>query len=128
MGLGKTVIALCAARAWQRVGGWAVLVLCPVSVRPSWEREAAAVGVAITTHSWGAVPPPPPADCKYVLVADEAHYMQSMESQRTNAALRLAAAASAVILATGTPLKNARCAGVAAPAAAPRQAGTACWG
>eukprot|EP01051_Picozoa_sp_SAG22_P000871 SAG22_NODE_28_length_28728_cov_19.603619_14_plen_754_part_00 len=62
----------------------------------------------ITTHSWGGVPAPPPTGCLYVLIADEAHYMQSMESQRTVAALRLADRAGAVILATGTPLKNAR--------------------
>jgi hypothetical protein len=52
-----------------------------VSVRPSWEAEAAAVGVAITTHSWGSVPPPP-RGAPYVLIADEAHYMQSIPGRK----------------------------------------------
>jgi hypothetical protein len=36
------------------------------------------------------------------------HYMQSLESKRTLAALRLCDKAGAAVLATGTPLKNAR--------------------
>ena len=110
MGLGKTLISLVAARAWQRTTNGAVIVLCPVSVRASWESEAAMVDVVISTHSWGSVPAPPPrtGTAGYFLIADEAHYMQSLESKRTIAALRLCESAGALVLATGTPLKNAR--------------------
>ena len=105
MGLGKTVISLVAAKAWQRVTNGAVLVICPVSVRSSWEAEAEMVDVVISTHSWGSVPAPPPrtGTAGYFLVADEAHYMQSLESKRTIAALKLCASAGALVLATGTP-------------------------
>ena len=51
MGLGKTVISLVAARAWQRVTGGPVLVLCPVSVKAGWEKEAAIVGVVVS-YRW----------------------------------------------------------------------------
>eukprot|EP01043_Picozoa_sp_COSAG02_P002424 COSAG02_NODE_55_length_43887_cov_30.660364_45_plen_1209_part_00 len=110
MGLGKTIISLVAAKAWQRVTNGAILVICPVSVRSSWEAEAEMVDVVISTHSWGSVPAPPPrtGSAGFFLVADEAHYMQNMESKRTVAALKLCASAGALVLATGTPLKNAR--------------------
>jgi hypothetical protein len=113
MGLGKTLISLVAGRAWQEITGSPVLVLCPVSVKAGWLKEAAIVGVTVTVHSWGSLPAPPPCAKSgrgggYFLIADEAHYMQSMESKRTEGALRLCQSAACTVLATGTPLKNAR--------------------
>ena len=47
---------------------------------------------------------------KFVLICDEAHSMQSMSSQRTQAALTLCLNSSCegVLLSTGTPMKNGR--------------------
>lgn len=47
---------------------------------------------------------------RYLLIADEAHYIQSLCSQRTQAALRLAlhVNCAGVVFATGTPMKNGR--------------------
>eukprot|EP01051_Picozoa_sp_SAG22_P008881 SAG22_NODE_704_length_7777_cov_6.153295_11_plen_237_part_00 len=45
---------------------------------------------------------------RYVLICDEAHYMQNLATKRTQDALALAAPALAVVLATGTPVKNAQ--------------------
>lgn len=111
MGLGKTLIALVAARAFQRERRCRVLVICPISVAAGWEKEAAAVGVVISIHSWGKVPEAEQELRKgqdFMLVCDEAHYMQNINAKRTKAALALADAASVLVLATGTPAKNAK--------------------
>jgi SNF2 family DNA or RNA helicase len=107
MGLGKTLISLVAARAIQRATGCAVTVLCPISVAGGWAMEASAVGVDIEIHSWGKVPAPSKGG-HYMLICDEAHYMQNMSAKRTKAALELAAVAGVLVLATGTPAKNAK--------------------
>jgi hypothetical protein len=82
MGLGKTLIALVAARAfqqsarklqdgWKRCkdGGITVLVLCPVSMIDAWQQQAVSVGVTITVHTWGKIPRPVPGsrcdDCAF---------------------------------------------------------------
>ena len=61
MGLGKTLIALVAARAFQQSTNCAVLVLAPLSMRGAWEAEARNVGVVLQVYSWGSVPRPPAA-------------------------------------------------------------------
>jgi len=108
MGLGKTLIGLVAAKAFAEVLGAKAVVVCPVSLKRNWLKEAAMVGVDIEVHSWGKVPAPP--GHSFVFVADEAHYMQSLGSKRTQGALALAKSPNcvAVILATGTPIKNGR--------------------
>jgi hypothetical protein len=47
---------------------------------------------------------------RYLLIADEAHAMQTVSSQRTQSAIRLCLhpACRGVVLATGTPMKNGR--------------------
>lgn len=47
---------------------------------------------------------------KYLVIADEAHAMQTLTSQRTQAAIRLCLhpSCAGVVLATGTPMKNGR--------------------
>lgn len=104
MGLGKTLTALVAAKGFQLAHNWRVIVLAPISLKDNWLREAAGVGVKIEVHSWAKTPEPP--ECDYVLIADEAHYAQSLRSQRGEAFQKLAAKARAVFPLTGTPMKN----------------------
>lgn len=106
MGLGKTATALVAAKAFQLAYGWRVIVLAPISLKLNWMREAAGVGVRIEVYSWAKLPEPPA--CAYVLIADEAHYAQSLTSRRGKGFQRLAKAAKAVFPLTGTPMKNAK--------------------
>jgi SNF2 family DNA or RNA helicase len=112
MGLGKTLISLVAARAIQRATSCAVMVLCPISVAGGWAKEASTVGVEIEIHSWGKVPVPCASSSsgasRFMLICDEAHYMQNISTKRTKAALVLAEAAEVLVLATGTPAKNAK--------------------
>ena len=78
-----------------------------------------------SVHTWGRIPLPPADGSsgrngqrrldgsgglagRYVLICDEAHYMQNLATKRTQGALALAAPALALILATGTPVKNAQ--------------------
>lgn len=107
MGLGKTRQALVAAHAL----GYRVLVVAPAGLRVNWLREAEAVDCQIEVHSWAKVPPPPEGEA-YTLIADEAHYAQSLKAQRTEKFLALAKGAQAVYCLTGTPLKNGRPAGL----------------
>ena len=117
MGLGKTLISLVAARAWQRTCGAAVAVLAPKAMLEGWRREAAAAAVRVGVHSWAKVPAEKALGLSldvegtgqpFVLIADEAHYMQSPRAARTKAALALAASPRCVacILVTGTPMRN----------------------
>ncbi|MEB3234864.1 MAG: DEAD/DEAH box helicase [Cyanobacteriota bacterium] len=109
MGLGKTMTALAAARALVRLADCRVVVVAPVGLHAHWLREAAAVQLHLELHSWAALPSAlPPAGC--VLIADEAHYAQNSQTQRTAALLRLARhpRLRACWLLTGTPMKNGR--------------------
>src|SRR3990167_1411832 len=102
MGLGKTREALAAALAL----GHRILVVGPAGLRVNWLREAEAAGAQIEYWSWAKVPAPP--ECRYTLIADEAHYAQNFKAQRTKRFLALAERAEAVFPLTGTPLKNGR--------------------
>lgn len=107
MGLGKTKTALVAAKAYQKVFGCTIFVVCPASLRENWLREAVQVEVEIETWSWAKLPVPPD-EKQFVLICDEAHYAQSLKSKRTKDMLALADKARAVFLVTGTPIKNGR--------------------
>ena len=63
----------------------------------------------VSIHSWGKVPSPPKQG-NYVVVADEAHMIQSMQSARTASMLGLALhkRCIGVLLLTGTPMKNGK--------------------
>lgn len=116
MGLGKTVTALAAAEA---AGARSVLVICPASVRLNWRQEAEECGVSfpirfdvISYH--GASSPvirrelAPRYD---VLILDEAHFLKTPESQRTQAVFGngergLARRATLKWCLTGTPVLN----------------------
>lgn len=65
MGLGKSLTSLMAARAFELP----IYVICPASLKINWGREAAMVGVEVTTYSWAKIPAPPNKD--FVLIADE---------------------------------------------------------
>jgi SNF2 family DNA or RNA helicase len=104
MGLGKTLTSLITALGYQRAFGWQIVVLTTVSVRPGWYQEAEGINAPIEAHSWAKVPDPPERD--FILIADEAHYAQSLTSQRTQRFLELARRARRVFALTGTPMKN----------------------
>lgn len=109
MGLGKTGTALIAAKAMKAVFGCHVFVICPASLQENWVREAGRVGVQIEVFSWAKVPKPLDT-AKFVAIADEAHYAQSLSSQRTKKLFALADSPNclATWLLTGTPIKNGR--------------------
>lgn len=109
MGLGKTFQALVAAKAWQIAFGYPTIVICPASLRDNWLREAAGVEVGIEVYSWAKMPEAP--NKPFVLIADEAHFMQSgKRSARGKAGLELAGDdnCKAAYMLTGTPMKNGR--------------------
>lgn len=82
MGLGKTLAALLAAKPFQIVYRARIFVLCPVSLRLNWYREAAKVGVEI--EAWSYAKQPMPLEKPYVVIADEAHYLQSWGQWKFN--------------------------------------------
>ncbi|MFN6340596.1 MAG: DEAD/DEAH box helicase [Cyanobacteriota bacterium] len=109
MGLGKTLTALAAARAMVRLAQCRVVVVAPSGLHHHWRQEAFALGLALELHSWARLPSElPSAGC--VLLADEAHFAQSLAAQRTQAFLKLARhpRLRAAWLLTGTPMKNGR--------------------
>jgi SNF2 family DNA or RNA helicase len=109
MGLGKTLTALAAARAMVRLADCRVLVVAPAGLHHHWRQEACALGLVVELHSWARIPAElPPAGC--VVLADEAHFAQTLAASRTKAFLRLARhpRLRAAWLLTGTPMKNGR--------------------
>lgn len=98
----NTMSSLIAARAYRRP----IFVIAPVSTHIPWLREAEALGVTIEMYSWAKLPTVP--EIRFVLIGDEAHMIQNLESQRTKAFLALADRAIAVFPVTGTPMKNAQ--------------------
>lgn len=109
MGLGKTLTALAAARALVRSAGCRVVVVAPAGLHSHWRQEAAALQLQLELLSWARLPAElPPAGT--LLIADEAHYAQNVQSARTRAFLRLTRhpRLRAAWLLSGTPMKNGR--------------------
>ncbi len=108
MGLGKTVTALVAAKAFWKLHRCPVIVLCPLGKVSDWLEEAAMVGVPIiaASHHHETIPAPPTRS--YCLIVDEAHEFSNFSSLRTQRFLALATAlpCRSVFLLTGTPLRN----------------------
>ena len=119
MGLGKTLSALVAAKAF----GLRVLVVCPVSLRDNWLKEAAKIQLPIEVYSWAKQPAP--LEQSYVVIADEAHAIQTAGRyvidpktgkevvrgvKRTADLLRLTLHkhCAAFFALTGTPIRNGR--------------------
>ncbi len=103
LGLGKTRSALIAAKGYEL----RVIVICPAGLKINWQREAEAVQVPIEIYSWAKLPRLTEDD-DYILIADEAHYAQTLSTRRTQGFLSLAKYARAVFALTGTPMKNGR--------------------
>ena len=109
MGLGKTLTALVAAKAMQKKEQCAIWVICPVSLKDNWLKEAAIAEVQIEVFSWAKLPKST-TEKPYLLIADEAHYAQNFSSQRTQKLIELAQNTNCLAswLLTGTPIKNGR--------------------
>lgn len=109
MGLGKTLTALAAARSLLRCSDSRLLVVAPVALHDHWRREALSLELAPELISWARLPEEfPPAGV--VMLVDEAHFAQNLNTKRSEALLRLARhpRIRAVWLLTGTPIKNGR--------------------
>ncbi|MDM7954274.1 MAG: DEAD/DEAH box helicase [Cyanobium sp. CZS 25K] len=109
MGLGKTLSALVAGRALVRMADCRLVVVAPAGLHHHWRQEAAGLGLRLELHSWARLPAELPA-AGTVLIADEAHFAQTIHAARTQAFLRLARhpRLRAIWLLTGTPMKNGR--------------------
>lgn len=109
MGLGKTLTTLVAAKAVKTVFDCPVFVVAPVSLLGNWKREAERVGVEIECFSWSK-PPLPLDNKKYLVIGDEAHFIQNLKSQRCLKFLNLVQDNNCLAnwLLTGTPIKNGR--------------------
>ena len=103
LGLGKTRTALIAAKGYELP----VIVICPAGLKINWRREAEAVHIPIQVYSWAKLPRLAEDD-DYILIADEAHYAQTLSAKRTQGFLKLAESARAMYALTGTPIKNGR--------------------
>jgi len=84
-------------------------VLAPAGLQHHWREEAAVLGLRLDLYSWARLPSELP-EAGTVLIADEAHFAQSITAARTQAFLRLARhpRLRAIWLLTGTPMKNGR--------------------
>lgn len=111
MGLGKTIEALIAAKAMQKLFDCSIFVVAPVSLLEGWSRSAelAEVKLELFSNSYQKIPVPL-ENQKYVLIADEAHSYQDEKSKRTERLITLAHHENclATWLLTGTPIKNGR--------------------
>lgn len=111
MGLGKTLTALCAARAMQKLCDCSVFVIAPVSLLEGWQRagEMAQVSIEIFSNSYQKIPAPL-ENKKYLIICDEAHGFQDPKSKRTEKLFVLAEHENCLTtwLLTGTPIKNGR--------------------
>eukprot|EP01035_Chromulina_nebulosa_P018393 gene18393-24094_t len=136
MGLGKTIISLCWAKAVSTsIPNTITLVIAPCTLQETWKREAEMLGFKcvkledlkkyhsksqtpyIVIVSWSKIPQVDELvsnyysrDMKYLLIGDEAHAMQSLSSIRTQSALKLCLNSKCIgtVLSTGTPMKNGR--------------------
>lgn len=143
MGLGKTLVSLCWAKAVCSIEmNTIVLVIAPCTLGNVWRREGEMLGFTcydtiswnrhskaiynqnnpnkfqLIISSWAKVPTVDQiidlnkayAQNRFLLIGDEAHAMQTLSSQRTQAALKLCLHQKCIgcVLATGTPMKNGR--------------------
>ena len=109
MGLGKTIEALTAAKAVKASYDCHIMIICPSSLKDNWLIEAAKVGVKVDVFSWAKMPLPLERT-KYLVIADEAHYAQNPDAQRTKNLWKLARHENCLYswMLTGTPIKNGR--------------------
>lgn len=98
MGLGKTLQAVACILHYAVP----TLVVCPAFLCTNWRRTLEQWGAEATVCSYGKLA----AGDWGLVVADEAHYLKSRESQRAQALLPLLLAAPYALLLTGTPCPN----------------------
>lgn len=110
MGLGKSITALVAAKALQKVHDCVVFVIAPVSLGDNWLIEAEKVGIGIEVFSNAYQKIPLPVSKPYLVIIDEAHCFQNEKSKRTENLMQLIKNSSCIgnWLLTGTPIKNGR--------------------
>jgi SNF2-related domain len=137
MGLGKTLISLIWAKAvCSLCPDCIAIIIVPCTLTEIWKREAEMIGFTtfdihskniklkqnkkgsdekvrgpwISIHSWSKIPTAAEINRKFVLIADEAHAMQSITSIRTKNTLSICLHGNClgVVLSTGTPMKNGR--------------------
>ncbi|CAM9198997.1 unnamed protein product, partial [Ectocarpus fasciculatus] len=117
MGLGKTLIGLIWAKSFcNTIPNCMAIVIAPCTLLENWKKEASLVGLSSNVRfaSWAKIPSVSEllrsGYKSFVLICDEAHAMQTLNSARTQATLALCQSMSCkgVLLATGTPMKNGR--------------------
>lgn len=137
MGLGKTIISLIWAKAVCTLCPDCIaIIIVPCTLTEIWKREAEMIGFTtvdihaknvklkhhkngtdekvrgprISIHSWSKIPSAAEINQRFVLIADEAHAMQSITSIRTKNTLNICLHGNCLglVLSTGTPMKNGR--------------------
>ena len=103
-GLGKTYVALAAARDVERV-----LIICPAGLRESWRRALLRIGwtagiLSLERLSRGV---PDLNDRPELVVIDESHHLRNPKTRRYDAAASLCDRAR-VLLLSATPVQNRR--------------------
>lgn len=109
-GTGKTYCALRIAQRWTEKA----LVVCPLSVKEQWAKEAKVVGVPTDIYHYEQLRNKRYFDViasklvggRTTLILDESHRIKSPSTATTKAALKLAPMASARLALTGTPTAN----------------------
>lgn len=113
-GLGKTFQAITAAMAWQRARGYKVYIISNKSAMEMWRRTAIMFEIEAEVYCWHHLKDmnfaPEQWVEEFVLIVDEAHNAQSMESLRTKAFLQWSelSTCKACYMLTGTPQANGR--------------------
>jgi SNF2 family DNA or RNA helicase len=112
-GLGKSLTSLLIAKAVKAIAkengiDIRIFIVCPVSLKLNWLEEAELVSEKVEVFSYGKMPEIP--ESSYMLIFDECHLLQNLQSIRTKKALALSDSpkCQSVIGLTGTPLKNGR--------------------
>ena len=110
-GLGKTLESLIGAIALKKKYGIEnILVICPVSLKINWQREAEKIGVQVDVYSPAKIPTPESCTQSFILIADECHFYQNIKSQRSQKYIKLSQSVrcKGLINLSATPMKNGR--------------------
>lgn len=98
MGLGKTLQALASVLHFDVP----TLIICPAFLQTTWRRTVSRWTDKATVCSFGRILPTEPG----MIVVDEAHYLKTLESRRTQTILPMLLLAERVLLLSGTPCPN----------------------
>ena len=110
-GLGKTLESLMGAIAFKKKYGIEkIIVICPVSLKINWQREAEKIGLSVDVYSPAKIPTPESCTQSFVLIADECHFYQNIKSQRSQKYIKLSQSirCKGLINLSATPMKNGR--------------------